>query len=304
MRDQLYKEFKKENPQTIGETDSAFDNDNFIDWLVKKIRSVSETKELNIGGIKSIHFMTYEKEMTLCRECMNPMVPVKQKECINESCSKFKNNAPVPVSEVGQMYRKTDLTMKIANSLESETTYFVMGVDRYKQEWKGWYKGENLKGSNHIGNCEILLPVPNTKIVNGNASDVLREMRDKKLFDDKFNTHTLEFIYAFTMGFNCSPNLVDTKTVEGEAPLKALSEITDEHYIEVAKILGFEDNLLWHGKTSLPRITNELDPLGKPIEYSGYAHLKVIKAFQYLSQFYAVPVFYPVPEVKEKGDKE
>lgn len=33
-RKRLYNQFKTDNPQTIGETDKAFDNDNFIDWLV------------------------------------------------------------------------------------------------------------------------------------------------------------------------------------------------------------------------------------------------------------------------------
>lgn len=33
-RKRLYNLFKTDCPQTIGETDKAFDNDNFIDWLV------------------------------------------------------------------------------------------------------------------------------------------------------------------------------------------------------------------------------------------------------------------------------
>ena len=33
-RKRLYNQFKTDCPQTIGETDKAFDNDNFIDWLV------------------------------------------------------------------------------------------------------------------------------------------------------------------------------------------------------------------------------------------------------------------------------
>jgi len=41
-RDSLFKQYKNDNPQTVGETDSAFDNDNFIDWLVYKTKELQE----------------------------------------------------------------------------------------------------------------------------------------------------------------------------------------------------------------------------------------------------------------------
>ena len=34
--------------------------------------------------------------------------------------------------------------------------------------------------------------------------EALRRMRDNDEFDDKFNTHTLEFIYAFQMGYKAT----------------------------------------------------------------------------------------------------
>jgi hypothetical protein len=44
--DRMYKyekEFRKENPQTIGETDKHFDLDNYKDWLEKKLEGTIET---------------------------------------------------------------------------------------------------------------------------------------------------------------------------------------------------------------------------------------------------------------------
>ncbi len=36
-RDKLYKKFKEENPQTVGEKDKEFDTNNFCDFLCQKI---------------------------------------------------------------------------------------------------------------------------------------------------------------------------------------------------------------------------------------------------------------------------
>ncbi len=40
------KEFREENPQTIGETDQQFDLDNYKDWLEKKLEVVDEKNRL------------------------------------------------------------------------------------------------------------------------------------------------------------------------------------------------------------------------------------------------------------------
>ena len=47
--------------------------------------------------------------------------------------------------------------------------------------------------------------------------EALRRMRDNDEFDDKFNTHTLEFIYAFQMGYKATlkqKKLSDEKLME------------------------------------------------------------------------------------------
>jgi hypothetical protein len=56
------KEFRKENPQTIGETDKHFDLDNYKDWLEKKLEGTIETlsevaelldeKEMNVNSFE------------------------------------------------------------------------------------------------------------------------------------------------------------------------------------------------------------------------------------------------------------
>ncbi len=45
--DKLYKEFKKEHPETIGETDKCFDQDNYKDWLEIQVMKLRDTKQVN-----------------------------------------------------------------------------------------------------------------------------------------------------------------------------------------------------------------------------------------------------------------
>ena len=42
-REKLYKKFKKEMPETVGEKDRNFDVDNFCDWLCNKQPHVEAT---------------------------------------------------------------------------------------------------------------------------------------------------------------------------------------------------------------------------------------------------------------------
>ena len=39
---ELRKQFKIDHPETIGETDSAFDDSNYIDWLESKVQTLTE----------------------------------------------------------------------------------------------------------------------------------------------------------------------------------------------------------------------------------------------------------------------
>jgi len=43
----LYKEFKKEHPETIGETDKTFDQDNYKDWLEIQVMKLRDTQRVN-----------------------------------------------------------------------------------------------------------------------------------------------------------------------------------------------------------------------------------------------------------------
>jgi len=51
-RDNLFKQYKKDCPQTVGETDSACDNDNFIDWLVSKSADLQSQLTLSEAKVK------------------------------------------------------------------------------------------------------------------------------------------------------------------------------------------------------------------------------------------------------------
>lgn len=44
-REKLFKQYKSDCPQTIGETDTAFDNDNFIDWLCQQNKQLLDKIE-------------------------------------------------------------------------------------------------------------------------------------------------------------------------------------------------------------------------------------------------------------------
>ena len=44
-RENLFKQYKKDWPQTVGETDKVFDNDNFIDWLCQRTKALTDEIE-------------------------------------------------------------------------------------------------------------------------------------------------------------------------------------------------------------------------------------------------------------------
>lgn len=64
-RKRLYNQFKTDNPQTIGETDKAFDNDNFIDWLVDNqntkplIDEIAKLKASKSEDNEAVEFMDW-----------------------------------------------------------------------------------------------------------------------------------------------------------------------------------------------------------------------------------------------------
>lgn len=39
---ELRKQFKKDHPETIGETDRSFDDSNYIDWLENRVHNLEE----------------------------------------------------------------------------------------------------------------------------------------------------------------------------------------------------------------------------------------------------------------------
>ena len=56
MKTELKKQFRKDNPQTIGETDSHFDLSNYNDWLENKyfelLKQNQEMRELLVNILK------------------------------------------------------------------------------------------------------------------------------------------------------------------------------------------------------------------------------------------------------------
>jgi hypothetical protein len=69
--------------------------------------------------------------------------------------------------------------------------------------------------------------------------------------------------------------------------LTPLRDISDEDAIEVAKIFELHETILW--KACAPRLDSK-NILGEKMKYSGYEHLKVLAAYQFLqSRSYDLP---------------
>lgn len=54
------KEFRAENPQTVGETDKEFDNANYTEWLEQKV-----VKFITPNAVSSDVFYCWEKDCNL-----------------------------------------------------------------------------------------------------------------------------------------------------------------------------------------------------------------------------------------------
>ena len=61
------KEFKKENPETIGETDYTFDISNYCDWLEEKYEELKIQRDVAVESLEECDF-------SICRLCkvINP----------------------------------------------------------------------------------------------------------------------------------------------------------------------------------------------------------------------------------------
>lgn len=54
------KQFRKENPQTIGETDSIFDLDNYKDWLEEKLQDFIDQSQTFIEAVDTEEIIIQE----------------------------------------------------------------------------------------------------------------------------------------------------------------------------------------------------------------------------------------------------
>lgn len=55
---ELRKQFKIDKPETVGETDKAFDDSNYIDWLESKIQAMQQVK--NNDSLHSIIELAFD----------------------------------------------------------------------------------------------------------------------------------------------------------------------------------------------------------------------------------------------------
>ena len=65
------KAFKKEHPETIGETDSHFDLSNYTEWLERKIIDIDKKNKIQLKTVTDIinHPKTEESEMDKLQSC-------------------------------------------------------------------------------------------------------------------------------------------------------------------------------------------------------------------------------------------
>ena len=78
-REKLFKQYKSDCPQTIGETDTAFDNDNFIDWLCQQNKQLLDEIDMlkfqlkaadsvNENLSKQVEWISVEDRLPLANE--------------------------------------------------------------------------------------------------------------------------------------------------------------------------------------------------------------------------------------------
>ena len=88
----LYKEFKKDHPETIGETDKTFDQDNYKDWLEIQVMKLRDTQQVN--GVNTskeectLHNVSKAKQ-TVCPYCKQPLSV--NNTCVNVLCGNWLN---------------------------------------------------------------------------------------------------------------------------------------------------------------------------------------------------------------------
>lgn len=96
-RKRLYNQFKTDCPQTIGETDKAFDNDNFIDWLVDN----QNTKPLieKISSLEASLLDVTRKSCARVDELKDEIADLKSQLLISEQKVKLNYNCAIESSK-------------------------------------------------------------------------------------------------------------------------------------------------------------------------------------------------------------
>lgn len=74
----------------------------------------------------------------------------------------------------------------------------------------------------------------------------LRKMRDMKKFDDKYNTKTLEFVYAFQMGFKAWGDFKDPTPAASEQAGEAVKERLHDVWMKAWASSHYTPQEMWH----------------------------------------------------------
>ena len=70
-REKLFKQYKSDCPQTIGETDTAFDNDNFIDWLCQQNKQLLDEIDMLKFQLKAADSVNEQKDKEIKNLLLN-----------------------------------------------------------------------------------------------------------------------------------------------------------------------------------------------------------------------------------------
>lgn len=148
-RENLFKQYKKDWPQTVGETDKVFDNDNFIDWLCQQTKALTdEIEELK----KRNEFLEQTNGYTeLVQKTMEENERLKTKLSDEREYSSRRNDDIKALEEDNQQLqsRISELETKVIESIQPALKYFN-GFDSPDQNEAAFHGLNNL--NNYVTN--------------------------------------------------------------------------------------------------------------------------------------------------------
>jgi len=152
-----------------------------------------------------------------------------------------------------------------------KSSYVVLKQDKQTNDFGTGYKFCNVKYLTKVvaqTDNILLTDVPIVELTD-NWNLALRKMRDNKEFDDKFDTKTLEFIYAFQMGYKANQQLYTIEDIM-KAIVYGHDKSTANEYL--SRTLSNSNEFI---KSLEPKLTS-IEVSTETYQKDGKTHLKLI----------------------------